>query len=109
LIAGAKAQAPGGGNSANCTQFYELRGSGAASPPCGRDQPSPQLPKLWLSATSRMLSRPHRLPNLFLKIEFSFLNGILIVPPARRFNLNCVEAILGGMNTPKSLTGANIQ
>jgi hypothetical protein len=104
LIAIAKAQAPGGGNSANCTQFYELRRSGAASPPCGRDQTSLQLPKLQLSATSRMLSRPHRLPNLFLKIKFSFLNGILMVPPARRLNFNCVKAILGGMNT-----GENIQ
>jgi hypothetical protein len=43
------------------------------------------------------------------KIEFSFLNGILMVPPARRLNFNCVEAILGGMNTPTSLAGANIR
>jgi hypothetical protein len=68
LIASAKAETPALRPLGIGLEDYELRGSGAASPPCGRDQPSPQLPKLWLSATSRMLSRPHRLPNLFLKI-----------------------------------------
>src|SRR5579862_120968 len=72
-----------------CGNFIRIMAlKNESSPRRSLDLTSLQLPKLWLSAKSRLLSRPRRLFDLFHKIEFSILNGNLMVPAGHRIILS---------------------